>query len=378
MPFDPAKAKRAWVMPWQNGWTTSVVWLDKSRVAAGNNYGQILIFQVPDELPPADAIEKGNKDEFAALPLKPERLLLGHTNEIGDLAATADGKRLFSCSYDHSLRVWDLSAPTERTETVPLYDERGQQRAKKAGRTDEEIKPVDVPVQTVSQELAGHNPEWIRALDMNADKTKLLSGDDSGLAILWDVATLKEVARVKNDVGWIRGLALSPDAKQAVTTNYAIRYSYFPSHIRLWDLETGQESLELEKSTGANNRVTPINAADFSPDGKLVALGKGGEDGGGAIFIVQLEGNKKLHQLKGHEYGATCVRFTSDGQHLVTCGRDTLVAIWQVSDGKQVKTLGTGRGGQFKDWIHDVDFNPDETRLAAADMAGMVHIWDFT
>lgn len=377
MPLDPTKAKRAWVMPWQSGWTTCVAWLDKNRVAAGNKHGRIVVFQVPDELPEQEAIDKGTKDEFAAVPLQPERYLLGHSNEVSDLAVTADGK-LVSCSYDHTLREWDLSAATDGAETFEPYDERGKQRALKAGRTEEEVAPIDLPVQTECRKIDGHNPEWLRRLDMNADRSKLLSGDDSGLAILWDVANWSEITRVKNDVGWIRGLALSPDAKQAITTNYGIRYSYFSRHIRLWDLETGEESLELEKATGGNRGVTPINAAAFSPDGKLVALGKGGEDGGGALFLIQLDGFKKLHQLKGHTYGATHVRFTSDGKYLVSSGRDTLVIFWQVSDGKDVHTLGSGRGGQFKDWIHDFDFNPDESRLAAADMAGMVHIWDFT
>lgn len=378
MSLDPTKAKRPWVMPWQQGWVTTVAWLDKNRVAAGNQFGQILVFQVPDELPEKEAIDKGTKDEYNALPLKPERLLLAHTNEIGDLAVTADGK-LVSCSYDHTLRVWDLSADPERTEKIELYDERGKQRAQKAGRTAEEIAPVEVPVQTANQEIKGHNPEWIRRLDITPDRKKLLSGDDSGLAILWDTTTWSEITRVKGDVGWIRGLALSPDAKLAITTNYAIRYSYFDSHIRLWNLETGEESLELEKAASAGNRnVAPINAATFSPDGKLVALGKGGEDGGGALYLVDLASKKQLHQMKGHAYGSTNVRFTSDGKYLVSAGRDTLIAFWQVADGKQVHTLGQGRGGQFKDWIHDFDFTPDETRLAAADMAGMVHVWDFT
>ena len=58
-----------------------------------------------------------------------------------------------------------------------------------------------------------------------------------------------------------------------------------------------------------------------------------------------------------------------------TCGRDTVVRLWEPESGKLLKELGTPRGGQFKDWIHAVAFSPDNRYLAAADMAGQVQIY---
>ena len=77
----------------------------------------------------------------------------------------------------------------------------------------------------------------------------------------------------------------------------------------------------------------------------------------------------------GHKLGVTAVHFHSDGQHLLSSGRDTVVRIWQIADGKLVKTLGQSRGGQFSDWIHDFALSPDGKWLAAADMGGFVQVW---
>ncbi len=66
------------------------------------------------------------------------------------------------------------------------------------------------------------------------------------------------------------------------------------------------------------------------------------------------------------------------GRGLLIAGRDTCVRVIQVEDGKELATLGTPCGGQFKDWITAIALSPDETHLAAADIAGHVAIWRLT
>jgi len=71
------------------------------------------------------------------------------------------------------------------------------------------------------------------------------------------------------------------------------------------------------------------------------------------------------------------VRFSADSKYLLSAGRDTCVRVCQVADGKEVAVLGTPRGGQFKDWFSAIALSPDERTLAAADIAGMIQVWDF-
>ena len=69
------------------------------------------------------------------------------------------------------------------------------------------------------------------------------------------------------------------------------------------------------------------------------------------------------------------MKFSADGKYVLSGGRDTTVRICQVEDGKEVAALGKPRGGQFKDWIHAIAISPDQTKVAAADIAGIVHVW---
>jgi hypothetical protein len=121
-----------------------------------------------------------------------------------------------------------------------------------------------------------------------------------------------------------------------------------------------------------------LSAAAYSPDGKLLALARGGEVNGlnGKVFLLDAATGKKLRELApGHLDGATDLAFSPDGKYLASSGRDTVVKLWNTADGKLVRQLGKGRGGQFKDWIHAVSFSADGNWLAAADMAGQVQVW---
>src|SRR5262245_42931816 len=86
--FD--KAAQVWTLPWDADWVTAVCFLSPTRVAAGNNLGQILIWDLPEK-------------NGGAAPL-PMRRLDGHTNTINRLLATSDGRWLISGSSDHTIR----------------------------------------------------------------------------------------------------------------------------------------------------------------------------------------------------------------------------------------------------------------------------------
>jgi WD40 repeat protein len=178
----------------------------------------------------------------------------------------------------------------------------------------------------------------------------------------------------------LQAVALSPDATLAATCIYAPRYAEFKNAIQLWDAAAGKVKLDLGPTFKRGSEgVTGMGAAAFSRDGKVLALGHGGEveSGNGKVYLLSVPDGKKLHELPGHQNGVTCFAFHPDGKHLASGGRDTTVRLWSVADGKQVAQLGKGRGGQFQDWLHAVSFSADGRSLAAADMAGMIHVWTF-
>jgi WD40 repeat protein len=359
MNFD--KATPAWTIPWEDGAVTAATFLGSARkLAAGNDQGHIYVFDLADAA--------------GGTPPVPVRRLDGHTNAVTGLALVPGSNRLVSASYDHTIRWWDLAAPGEGTASVVLDRKAREAAAKKSGKPSE-AAGVSVEVQKTARAADAHQ-EWVRSISIGTGGRQLLSGDDKGVAILWNAAEATEVRRFQSP-GWLRAVALSADGRLAATCEYAPRYATFANAIKVWDVAAGAVKVDLAKEFKKGERVTGMAAAAFSPDGKLLALGQGGEiEGGkGKVTLVEPETGKKVQELTANEGGITHLAFSPDGKILASAGRDTLVKLWSMPDGKLLQDLGKSRGGQFKDWIHASAFSPDGSRLAAADMAGAIIVW---
>lgn len=381
-------------IPFEGSWPMAVALADDGRsLVAGNQSGTILVWDLA-------ATESAAKDfppsgDRKAPGLAPVRKLAGHDNGITRLAVGPDGRTLYSTSLDHTVRVWDLAAPATGTEEIIVDSETREREAKKSGKKPPAARPgVKVEVQSATVALTGHG-DWVSALALSRDGKTLVTGDYGAQVIVWDLASQKETRRFSGlPWNWIVALALTPDAKSLVVSEFRYKRDDFDvpaAALRLWNLAEGKPQLDLLKiqfpkydpqassyeSSQSWRKFTGdgLIAADVSPDGKLLALGQGGETDTGKVHLFDAANGKLLKTVSGHQYGVTDVRFSHCGRYLLTTGRDTMLRITTVADGKEAAALGASRGGQFKDWLSSVALSPDGRTVAAADIAGWIHVW---
>ncbi len=394
-------AKPVWKLPFDNlAWPMAVALVGShQRVVAANQDGTMLLWELPET--PVAAKVKDNQgkevDGFETPP--PAKMLVGHENSVQRLLTTPDGKSLVSISLDKTVRLWDVNAPPTGEASIVL----DREARKDASRRVEEKKRADileapgtsVPTISSTASLPGHN-DWINALGMAADGKRIITGDDSGQVIVWDLASRNKISSWQAPgVAWVVSLALSPDGKTALVSQYRRKggdHNNYPAGVRVYNADTGELMLDIlaknypdEKNPAYQYQykyhefVGPgLVATAFSPDGKLLALGQGGEDGQGKTHLLEVETGKPVRTIGGHQYGVCDLCFTKDGKHLFTSGRDTTIRILQVEDGKEVAKLGKPRGGQFNDWISAISLSADEKWLAAADISGHVQIWQLS
>ncbi len=383
-----AGAKVLHALPWNSDVITSVAFIGDDQVAAGNKRGDILIWRLPTESgaagTPASAPANTAKDSSttpapASKPLLPIKRLRGHTNEINRILCSSDGKMLFSVSNDRSIKCWDTRSDAGEAGAIVLND--GFARAgvvEKVDKLPAAPPPLEaqVLVQKPVRELAGHK-EWVMGLALTPDGQTLVTGDDQGVVIVWDVPAGKERRRwrAKN---WIRALDVSPDGKTVVTAEHfpllGDKGAIKPG-VRFWNAVTGDMQADVSESLKLGCSVVR-----FSPDGTWLVVCQGNidreRDSGKIVLIDPATGQKRRELTPAHLRGVTDAAFHPDGKHLFTAGRDQLVRAWRMDDGKHLRDFGKAK--DLGDWITALSIAPNGRLLAAADMAGQVVVHALT
>lgn len=370
--------------PFEGAWPMALCFVGNNQVAAGNRKGDIFVWDLP-----AEPAEKDAPPHFPKLQFK------GHTNEITGIAATSNGETLITSSLDRTVRKWSLTESSTETAEVILDSDAREAEAKKK-HNDEPLKRpgVQVAVHAKSATISTHK-DWAMSLSISADESLVISGDGTAQVSVNALSSGEQVAGWSGHAwNWIVSSALSPDGKTALVSEFRSARCDFDrpaAALKLWDVASSKEKLDLLQIQFPKLRPTDTSygasgvwrsfvgrgllGACFSPDGKLVAAGQGGETDKGQVHIFSAETGKFARSMSGHESGLTDIKFSQDGEHIISVGRDTMVRVCRIADGNEVATIGKSRGGQFKDWLSSVAISPDEKHLAAADIAGLIHVW---
>jgi WD40 repeat protein len=124
---------------------------------------------------------------------EPPRVLEGHSNWVGRVALSADGRRAVSGSRDKTLRVWDL----------------------------EGSQPPRV--------LEGHN-NWVNSVTVSADGRMVVSGSGDKTVRVWDLQSGEPPSVLEGHSNQINSVMLSADGRRAVSGSS-------DKTVRVWDLE---------------------------------------------------------------------------------------------------------------------------------------------
>jgi WD40 repeat protein len=149
-------------------------------------------------------------------------------------------------------------------------------------------------------------------------------------------------------------LEFSPDGK-------VLAVGGADGRVKFWDTETGDE---LPRAIQAHSE--PVMAAAFSPDGKVLATASLDQ----TIKLWDFATRTELGTLKGHERGVYTVTFSADGRRLASGGYDNTVRLWDAKP-KPVKPAlsGLNRG-------HPLLWSPDRKLLAGGCRDQTVKLWD--
>ena len=192
------------------------------------------------------------------------------------ICGTNDCSRIISGGREGNVRVWRIG-PQSQTMVASMKEHKG-------------------PVNSIA---------------LRKNDSMCVSASSDGSAIIWDLSRF-----VRNNSlfasTFFKACSYHPDESQIVTTGTDRKLTW-------WDAFDGQAIRILEGSSSAE-----INALDISASGDAVVTDGGDKD----VKVWGYDEGHCYHVGKGHSGAIMKVKFTPDGEKIVTVGAEGAIFIW--------------------------------------------------
>jgi WD40 repeat protein/DNA-binding TFAR19-related protein (PDSD5 family) len=196
--------------------------------------------------------------------------------------------------------------------------------------------------------LEGHTA-GVTKVSFSPDGQSIASVSEDNTAKVWSLDGKLRV-NITGHQGRIANIMFSPDSKFIASVSE-------DNMAKVWSLD-GKPQVDIK---GHQGRIVDIV---FSPDSK--SLASSAEDK--TIRIWTVDG--KLRRILPTPNTASRVNFSPDG-NLLVAGMDKNIAIWNLANGKQIRTFEGHEGN-----ITSVSFSPNGKMIAVADRSDTVKLWD--
>ncbi|MDZ7950489.1 WD40 repeat domain-containing protein [Nostoc sp. DedQUE09] len=178
-------------------------------------------------------------------------------------------------------------------------------------------------------ELAKRGPF---SLAWSSDRKTIACVNYDGTVRLWDGETGKKTNVFQGDSEWVDDVQFSPDGKMVASGTV-------DGTVKLWERATGKEIRSLK------GHLSQVSKIRFSPDGQTIAAA----NYDGTIILWDVATERELKTLPGFSDSGNSkiesIFFSPNGQFIVSCGSiypSNVIKIWEVSTGKELKTLDVG------------------------------------
>jgi RNA polymerase sigma factor (sigma-70 family) len=304
-----------------------------------------------------------------------------HGRHLSALELSPDGRQLATRAEDGAVRVWDAASgkelhvfrgepgtPGERLWCFAFAPD-GQTLA--TGGGDGMVRFWDLATGRQLRQVRG-NRVGARSLAFSADgKLLAVAGEDNQVS-LWEPSDWKEVRclceanpdpRPEAANFPVKEVRFWPDGKTLEVLRLplgGVANYYFQSTVELWEVETGRQRRQFKAASFSR-------ALAVTPDGKAFVR----IDPGGKVFLRSADTGREIRPFNGTEFTGRTLALDADGRSLALASEDS-VRLWEVSTGKQGKTLEDSAG------LDCLTFARDGRTLAGGRSDGTFQLWDVT
>ncbi|KIJ13554.1 hypothetical protein PAXINDRAFT_80977, partial [Paxillus involutus ATCC 200175] len=283
----------------------------------------------------------------------------GHTGPVYSLSLSPDGTKLASASYDNTVRFWDaysgypIEQPLQHDDGVYAVTFSPSGEFVASGGLDDKVsiwRSVDLTAKPLTT-ISGHEDTiWGIAYLPGGTRIATCSGDKT--VRIWDVENGEQEGTSMEHEDRLFGLAVTRDGKRVLSGGNDKR-------IRVWDVETH----ELMEEWGRHTE--PVNCVLWSLDGTQLFS---------ADHTIRCwnsdTGESVGEPWKGHTDSVTSFSLSPDGTKLASASWDLTVRFWDARSGDPID-----QPLQHDEAVHAVTFSPSGEFVASGGSDNKVSIW---
>jgi WD40 repeat protein len=287
-----------------------------------------------------------------------------HASPITSIAVSGDGGKLATADIEGTIKIWaDPQKLTRKSAALlTLKGHQGRINSVRFSIDGKRLASVsgDRTARVWDLENAG---VAVRPLEyVYGGRTARFSPDGQWIACtggntaaLWDGATGRLVRELSGrDKGVVSSVAFSPDGRLlAVGHGGQADVSY----VALWDIDSGKELADLDGATDlpgfrTDENTGMVGSLAFSPDGKHLVAGFGSKfllNSSGtptALKVWDVASRRLIRRLDGHTGFCISLDFSRDGTLLASGSRDGTAIIWSTATWRPIKTLANSDRGE--------------------------------
>ena len=244
----------------------------------------------------------------------------------------------------------------------PKPDEIALLRAWVAAGAKEDVSTLTVTIPEIKPRLPLKSP--VTALAYRPDGKLLAAGLHKEVVFI-NPADGEVVGKLPGQTGQVTVLAFSRDGKQLAVASGS---AGVVGEVRLYAFPTAGLPGEKPEHVIPAHKDLVLNLT-FSPDGKLLATC--GYDR--LIKLWEVSTGKEVRTLKDHSDAIYGISFSPDGKLLASAAADRAVKVWDVATGRRLYTLG-----ESTDWVYATAWSPDGKHLAAGGVDKSIRVWEAT
>ncbi len=288
--------------------------------------------------------------------------LTGHNDCVYGLAPSKKANIFFSADGNGMVARWNLEKPEIGDMVAKVQNSVYALHYREAG----------------NQLLVGHNFSGLHLIDL--DSKKELKSIELTSAQIFDIQSIGNLVLVACGEGLVvaldfenwavrkhlkasdkhaRVIAVHPNQK-----SFAIGYS--DHHIRVFDTET----LDLQHTIAAHSNS--VFALRYSPDGQYLV--SGGRDA--HLKVWNVSQGYALHQsIVAHMYALNSLDFSPDGQYFVTGSMDKSIKVWDAHMFKLLKVIDKSRHAGHATSVNKLWWSAYQNFVVSASDDRTVSVW---